>query len=248
MGKQKLNALNVGMNLHLDWCSQKAAKYAIEHWHYSKVLPVGDSVKIGVWENNIFKGIILFSRGANPYIYKPYNLMKNEVCELTRIALSIHITPVSQLVKIAIKLLKKKCPDLKLIISYADMNQNHIGIIYQAGNWIYTGMSKSTPLYFYRGRWMRQRQLSSLKNMSLAKFKGLTRKQLDKFRYLMPLDSETLEKIKHLQKPYPKKCGSLIEGQQAPPAEDGAIPILPLQIDFTGNNKIIKNGKEIQWL
>ena len=25
--------------LKLDWCDYKAAKYAVEHWHYSKSLP-----------------------------------------------------------------------------------------------------------------------------------------------------------------------------------------------------------------
>ena len=42
------------MNLHLDWCSHKAAKYAVEHWHYSKRMPKSKLVKIGVWENNVF--------------------------------------------------------------------------------------------------------------------------------------------------------------------------------------------------
>ena len=54
------------MNLHLDWCSYEAAKYAVEHWHYSHSLPIGKLVKIGVWEDDQFIGAVVFGYGANP--------------------------------------------------------------------------------------------------------------------------------------------------------------------------------------
>ena len=44
------------VELKLDWCSYEAAKYACEHWHYSKCMPVGKTVKIGVWENKKYIG------------------------------------------------------------------------------------------------------------------------------------------------------------------------------------------------
>ena len=40
--------------LKLGWCSYAAAKYAVEHWHYSKVMPSGKAVYIGVWEEAEF--------------------------------------------------------------------------------------------------------------------------------------------------------------------------------------------------
>ena len=40
-----------------------------------------------------------------------------------------------------IRELKKDFPEIKLIVSYADTQQKHLGIIYQATNWIYTGVS-----------------------------------------------------------------------------------------------------------
>ncbi len=36
---------------------------------------------------------------------------------------------------------------LKFLVSYADPSQGHVGTIYQATNWIYTGLSEATPLY-----------------------------------------------------------------------------------------------------
>ena len=74
------------MSLRLDWCSHAAAKYAVQHWHYSQSLPTPPLVRIGVWEDERFIGCVLFSRGANNNIGKTYGLGSTEVAELTRIA------------------------------------------------------------------------------------------------------------------------------------------------------------------
>lgn len=127
-------------NLKLDWCSYQAAKYACEHWHYSKSMPAGKLVKIGVWENQRYIGCVIFGRGANNNAHKYFKVKMTECCELVRIALDSHITPVTKMMSIAIKMLKKLSPNLKLIFSYADeTNQHHKGIIYKAGNWEYLG-------------------------------------------------------------------------------------------------------------
>jgi len=94
-------------NLRLDWCSFKAAKYAVEHWHYSKVMPAAKLNKIGMWENERFVGAIIFGRGAAPNLLKPYGLKQTEGCELVRIAMRDHYHPVSRCVAIAIRMLKK---------------------------------------------------------------------------------------------------------------------------------------------
>ena len=59
-------------NLRLDWCSYHAAKYAVEHWHYSKTMPTPPVLNIGVWESGKFIGVVLFSRGANNNLGRPY--------------------------------------------------------------------------------------------------------------------------------------------------------------------------------
>lgn len=89
--------------LKLDWCDYKAAKYAVQHWHYSKSLSAAKNVFVGVWENSNFIGVIVFGRGANNQIAKPYGLEQTEVCELTRVALTKHINPVTRILAIAIK-------------------------------------------------------------------------------------------------------------------------------------------------
>src|SRR5690349_20526593 len=121
-------------DLKLDWVSHEAAKYSVENWHYSKSLPPQPHVRVGVWENGTFIGVVLFSRGASSNLLKPYGLKMSEGCELTRVALNSHTAPVSRIISIAIKFLKRRSPGLKLIVSFADPAQDHVGGIYQAVN------------------------------------------------------------------------------------------------------------------
>ena len=45
----------------------------------------------------------------------------------------------------------KQLPKPNVIVSYADTSQNHHGYIYQATNWIYTGLSAKRPDYHIKG-------------------------------------------------------------------------------------------------
>jgi hypothetical protein len=47
----------------------------------------------------------------------------------------------SFLISQGIKLLKKDRPEIKILVSFSDTRQNHLGYIYQATNWYFTGYS-----------------------------------------------------------------------------------------------------------
>lgn len=132
------------MSIKLDFCSFDAAKYAVMNWHYSKAMPAGKLVKIGVWENSIFIGVVLFGRGANQYVPQSLGLKLTECCELVRVALNKHTAPTTQIVSVALRLLRKSNEGIKTVYSYADLtNQGHLGIIYKAGNWKQHGIRRS---------------------------------------------------------------------------------------------------------
>jgi hypothetical protein len=190
------------VDLRVDFCSHEAAKYAVEHWHYSRSLPAAPC-KVGVWENQIFIGCILFSRGASQHIASPYGLKQTECVELTRIALNKHESPVSKIGSMSIRLIKKEMPGLRLLVSFADQKQNHHGGIYQAMNWVYSGMTKPDKEYFVRGKWVHHRQGNSL----LGSVAGLpSRPSSQKHKYLYPLDRAMRRQIEPLAKPYPKRA------------------------------------------
>jgi hypothetical protein len=228
------------MTLRLDWCSHAAAKYAVEHWHYSRSLPTPPLVKIGVWEDDKYIGAVLFSRGANNNLGRPYGLPTVQVCELTRVALAQHKTPVSRIVAIAIKMLRKACDGLRLCVSFADPNEQHVGTIYQAGGWVYVGATPPSQKYIDKhGREWHQRQVSvsgvkpqygQLRHV--AKISECVKvPQLGKLRYLMPLDAAMRAQIEPLRKPYPKRATSIVvDAPTVQAGEGGAVPTVALQL------------------
>ena len=195
-------------SLNINWATHEAARYACETWHYSQCLPAGKTVKIGVWENGSFIGCVIFSRGANASLGKPYGFTQLESCELTRVALDKHSTPVTRIVSIALKFLKRHNPGIKLVISFADTEQGHHGGIYQGGNWIYSGMTKSADEYLVFGKRMHGRSMRATWGTHVGKpFIKIVRGST-KHRYLMALDDSTRKMILQFQKPYPKRASS----------------------------------------
>lgn len=218
-------------NLKIDWASHDAAKYACENWHYSNCIPKSKLVKIGAWENDKFIGVVIFGYGATASLGTPYGLSMQECCELTRIALNKHKTPVSKILSISIKFLKKQCPNLKLIVSFADQTQGHHGGIYQATNWIYTGQTpKSIFFRDPKGKLWHPRRASRTPNPQKQLVTKFWKEEIQegKHRYLMPLDEEMRVNIMPLAKPYPKRVKEQASGN--PPDLGGASPTHTLHL------------------
>jgi hypothetical protein len=196
----------------------------------------GKFVKVGAWEDGKFIGVVVFGRGANPQLLKPYGLQQDEGCELVRIALNKHKTPVSKIITVALKFLKKANPKLRLVVSYADVDQNHHGGIYQASNWIYTGHKNkgSRSAFIINGEKIHTKTVAS---KGVRQTIDEVRKHLDpnaeifytlgKHCYIMPLDKEMRANVIHLSKPYPKRTKEQALGDQ--PSLGGATPTCTLQ-------------------
>lgn len=193
--------------MRLEKATYKAIKYSCSVYHYSKSTPAAPFGYSVFNDSNDFCGCIVFGRGANNNMGKPYGLKVGQYVELVRMALNGKQINTSKCLSLSLKLLKKDNPTIKMVISFADTGQNHIGIIYQATNWIFTERVKTTPDYLFRGRWMHQRQinslLGSLKNLPINTQK---RNGTDKLRYIYPLTKELKELCKSLSKPYPKNA------------------------------------------
>ena len=193
-------------------CSKKTAKYACENFHYLKKMAAGKSVCHGVYENNIFIGAIVYSEGSNYMIGSPYGLDNIYIYELSRVALHTHSNPVTKIISKSLKLLHNQKPELKLIVSYADPNYNHLGIIYQAGNWIYEGQKRNTYQYMIHGKLVHGRTVFSRYGTSKIKY---LRENVDenakmiyirgKFKYLYPMTKSLRKEYEYLHKPYPKE-------------------------------------------
>lgn len=200
--------------LRLDWADARAAKFACERWHYTGTMP-NAGVKIGVWEHGQFVGVILFGIGAGRSTDgRKYGLSRaNEVAELVRVALKPgHKAPVSRCVAVAIRMLRKQSPNLRLLISFADTAQGHHGGIYQAGGWTYAGTTSTDRTYIIHGK---PKHPKTIHSNGWRQNEEWLRQHVDpkarcettppKHRYLMPLDEEMRRVVAPMAQPYPKR-------------------------------------------
>lgn len=193
--------------MRLEKASAKAIRYACMMFHYAKSVPVnpfGFSVLNGSGD---WCGVVLFSAGANARIGMPYGLAQGAVIELVRVALNGKQESTSKALALAVRFLSRAMPTVKLIVSYADTEQDHVGTLYQACNWIYVDKVKSTPKFYYKGRWIHNRQADSL---GLNKSELQKRQSGDKLKYLYPMNKEIRKKVEQMSKPYPKKHAAVV--------------------------------------
>jgi hypothetical protein len=108
--------------------------------HYAKRMP-SISYAYGLFLNDQLVGIISYGSPASPSLCKGIAGEKNKklVIELNRLVLKNNKkNEASMLIGASFKLLPKP----KIIVSYADTAQDHLGVVYQATNFLFTGTSK----------------------------------------------------------------------------------------------------------
>lgn len=199
--------------MRLEIASHKAIKYACLNFHYAKAVPVNTFGYSVFNDNNEWCGVILYGSGANHNISKPYGLVAGQVVELVRMALNGKQESTSKAMAISLKLLHKLLPLCNLVVSYADIDQNHTGIIYQATNWYYTG---DTNIGMRTGFVINGKKThnKSVYSKGITQSLESVRKHLDpnaepyitkgKRKYIYPLDKSLIPLCKSLSKPYPK--------------------------------------------
>jgi hypothetical protein len=185
-------------------------------WHYSRAFPASKLTTFGVWEDAAFIGSVIFGWGAQPKLGQQFGASMIETSELVRVALTAHVSPVSQIVALAIKQLKASSPGLRVIVSFADPVQGHRGGIYQAGNWMYTGRSSDSAFFKVEGRVIHPRTVgdmlkgkrrpgeSSVDALTRVLGKPVTAVRLPgKHRYVYPLDRRMRRRVEMASQPYP---------------------------------------------
>ena len=107
--------------------------------HYAKRIPQ-IMFAFGLYESDELLGVVTYGIPASPSLCmgicgKDYSA---KVLELNRVCLlNNDKNQASFLVANSIKLLPKPT----IVVSYADTNKGHVGYVYQATNFIYTGLS-----------------------------------------------------------------------------------------------------------
>lgn len=121
----------------------KTAAAMVKEFHYAHRVP-SITVAVGLWVDGVLAGVVTYGVAANrnqDYVCGEEH--KGHVLELNR--LFIHdwagTNSESYLIGQSFHVLERDHPEFYIIISYADTAHGHLGKIYQATNWIYTGES-----------------------------------------------------------------------------------------------------------
>jgi hypothetical protein len=184
--------------------------------HYAKRIP-SISYAYGLFSSDELAGVITYGIPASPSLCKGVagERWRKDVIELNRLCLK-HNRPneASRLVGASLRLLPKP----KIVVSYADTAQEHTGFVYQATNFLYTGITVKRTEWTVRG--LEHLHTKAISNM--AGGKGLDaikeiygdrfyyRDRSQKHRYVFIVGDkkqkkEILADIKYPVLPYPKE-------------------------------------------
>ena len=219
------------MSLEVFACPRPLARQAVQDWHYSRSLPAAGLTCYGIREAGRFVGVVIFGMGANPRLGMPYGLHRSQVRELVRVALADgRAIPTSCVVAACLARLRAARPELRLVVSYADPVQGHIGTLYQAGNWTYLGQTPPARVIRLHGQRVHPRSLyQRYQTSSLAWLKAHVDPGASgsydppKHRYAYAFDGQMRRRLRRMSQPYP--CGQGVTGDSPGDQPGGARSI-----------------------
>lgn len=121
------------------------------HKHYARRLP-NISTAFGLYDtDNILSGVCSFARPMSHTLVQGAisGLYQDNFLELNRLVVNEGLE--KNALSFFVSGCLKRLPTPSVVVSYADTSQSHHGYIYQATNWIYTGLSAKRPDYKIKG-------------------------------------------------------------------------------------------------
>ncbi len=197
---------------------QTAKKVIVEN-HYSHRMSCCE-IALGFYIDDILNCVIMFGPSATAKMAN--SLPSKNYLELTRLFSFDWAgkNMESCCIAMALSYVRNQHPDKRVIISFADPSEGHVGGIYQATNWLYCGLTSQTGgyCYYFDDKWQHPRttvsKFGTRKHSSVLalypdiKFKKVPRKH--RYIYLLGTKKEKRQLRKDLKYDvlsYPKTCG-----------------------------------------
>tara|TARA_A100000171_G_C2073972_1_gene116170 strand:+ start:123 stop:776 length:654 start_codon:yes stop_codon:yes gene_type:complete len=178
--------------------------------HYAKRIP-HICFAFGLYKDKDLIGVITYGIPASDALCRGIcgDNYKHMVLELNRLCLQENKkNEASILVSHSLKLLPKP----KIIVSYADTSQNHVGYIYQATNFVYTGMSTKRTEWRMKGSNKHSKTITEqstlkerIKNTEL--YERVERPRKHRYIYIVAdkkIKKEIKKNMLYEMEPYPK--------------------------------------------
>jgi|LakMenEpi03Aug12_release.lakeMendotaPanAssembly.Ray.scaffolds.fasta_scaffold192259_1 hypothetical protein len=182
------------------------------HKHYAKRIPQ-IMYAFGLYEQSELIGVVTYGIPASPALCMGVcgQEWSSHVLELNRLCLQDNTKNQSSfLVAHSIKLLPKPA----IIVSYADSGQGHIGYVYQATNFLYTGITKErTDMGGRDGKHSRHNKDPSIRVFRSAKYRYV-------YIHADKRDKKVLQKSLNYQvEPYPKGDSKRYDSGESVPTQ-----------------------------
>jgi hypothetical protein len=221
MDIQKVNVIEV-----IQIPAKEAAPWLLDRHYAKRLCPI--SYAFGAYRDGNLIGVVTYGTPASSPLREGVagKEWSDKVLELNRLCCESEKNLASLLVGRSLKMLPKP----SIIISYADTAQNHVGYIYQATNFIYTGLSAKRTDWKVKGKehlhgatiadesrgkenrseWMRQKYGDDFYLQERSR----------KHRYIYfcgdkKQRSEMNKSLKYIKQPYPKGKSSRYNASQS---------------------------------
>lgn len=130
-------------NLHIQECKWETVKSLFLNYHYLKSMPAGIMSTYGLFDENNFRclGACVFTNGRIQY--------EGIFLEFARLWITDELGKniESYFVSRCLKLLHKKYPTYRGVVTWSDLNIGHDGTVYKALNFAYDGQSRAVKKY-----------------------------------------------------------------------------------------------------
>ena len=182
--------------------------------HYARRMPQV-SYAFGLYIDHWLQGVCTYGTGNNYMVIEHPPVPGNPTLELNRLFTEDDCAiPLSAFVAKTLRLL----PTPHTILSYADPSKGHVGTIYQALGWIYTGLSEATVIYELEGVEYHARSIADMFGTNKA---GLLPPEVSilpgvrKHRYVKLLGKASAP-LKWEAQPYPKGTSTHYDTRDTP--------------------------------
>lgn len=138
-------------NLVVKLIDSKSANEIVKKYHYSGKVTQNSQLHFGVFKNDILVGALQYGPSIDKRrMASSLGIGMNECLELNRMAISdvCGKNTESRVLGITLRMIKKKYPFIKCIVSFSDACQCGDGTIYRASNFKLIGYKKNTSLLY----------------------------------------------------------------------------------------------------
>ena len=192
----------------------REARAIIIRYHYSRRVVNNSYLHLGVYINGAMEGVLQFGYMLCPARAGKVvaDTVQGEYMELNRMWLSDEAprNSESRTISYAIKYIRRACPSVAWIQSFADERCGGLGVVYQAANFLHLGSHK-TAFYELDGDVYHEMLLTTQKKGGTRgvylreNIERAEKRVLRQFRYIYFLKRDWMKRLNMKEKPYPKR-------------------------------------------